>query len=234
MPMDRGAIDAQLREIGEGERWWEQREFRDLPHMLHADERIQGLATGKLLGARRLRLWPSSSWLFVATNQRLLCLKQERFARRQVDITPGQVIRVSQGNRLRSYQINLETPARKFRLRIPKADAFRFAAAIEPFLPRVPERKLHPDLEPLAWIPGFTRVANLPGLAGVVSTVSKLSPPDPEVRGRDYHVERLEATVERLQTDVEQLQEKVAFLENLLLEQTNKVALSPWSADVKL
>ncbi|MBA2670512.1 MAG: hypothetical protein H0U67_09090 [Gemmatimonadetes bacterium] len=56
MPIDRGEIDAQLRAIGEGERWWEQREFRDLPHVLHPDERIQGIINGKVLGPRRAPL----------------------------------------------------------------------------------------------------------------------------------------------------------------------------------
>lgn len=42
MPVDRGAIDAQLREIGEGEGWWEQREFRALPSILQHDvEQLQ-------------------------------------------------------------------------------------------------------------------------------------------------------------------------------------------------
>ena len=49
MPVDRGAIDGQLREIGEGERWWEQREFRDLPYVLQPDERLRGLTNGKLV-----------------------------------------------------------------------------------------------------------------------------------------------------------------------------------------
>src|SRR5690606_34155778 len=117
MPVDRGAIDAQLREIGEGGRWWEQREFRDLPYILHADERIRGIVTGRLLGPRRPRILPSGPWLLVATDQRLLGLRQERFGRKQVEIAPGQVTRMQQGSRLRSYQIVLETPLRRYRIR---------------------------------------------------------------------------------------------------------------------
>src|SRR5688572_173465 len=97
MPLDRGALDAQLREIGEGERWWEQREFRELPNILYPDERIRGITIGKLPG-RTPRLRLSSRWLFVATDQRLLCLKHERFARKQIDIVWGQVTRVHQGS----------------------------------------------------------------------------------------------------------------------------------------
>lgn len=229
MPVDRGTIDAQLREIGEGERWWEQREFRDLPHVLHADERIGGLTTGKLLGTRKPRLWPAAPWLFVVTNQRLICLKQERFARRQVDIPPGQITRVRQSRRLSSYQFAIETPGRQYRIRIPKADAARFAAALEPLMPKLPERTLHPDLEPVSWIPGISTVAALPVFGGIVSKVAMLSPPDYAARD---HVQRLEASVERLQTDLERLQEQVTFLERLLVEQTNRAALPQLTADV--
>ena len=109
MPVDRSAIDAQLREIGEGDRWWEQREFRALPHILHADERLVGIANGTLLGVRRPRIGRAGRWLFVATSQRLICLKQERFARKQVEFAAGQISRVQQSSRLRAYQIALET-----------------------------------------------------------------------------------------------------------------------------
>jgi hypothetical protein len=228
MPVDRGVIDAQLREIGEGERWWERREFRELPYILYADERIQGITLGKLLGPRRPRLRPAGRWLFVATDQRLICLKHERFARKQVDIARGQITRVHRSNRLRSYQITVETPERKYRLRIPKADAFRFAGALAPLIRDSPVRRLGPELEPLSWIPGITTVAALPGFAGIVSRVAMLSPPDYVTRD---HVERLETTVERLQNDVERLQQQVTFLENLLQRRAEEAALPQASAD---
>jgi hypothetical protein len=214
MPVDRGAIDAQLREIGEGERWWEQREFRDLPYILHPDERILGITVGKLLGRRRPRV-RAGRWLIVATSQRLLCLNQGRFARKQVEIPLAQIVRMSQGNGIRSHQITIETPDRRYRIRIPKADAYRFASALAALVP-AQQQRLHPDLEPLAWVPGITTVAALPGVAGLLSKVSALSPPDYAYRD---HVERLEAVVERLQEDVERLQQQVGFLENLLQKQ---------------
>ncbi|HEX8430477.1 MAG TPA: PH domain-containing protein, partial [Longimicrobium sp.] len=130
MPIDRSAIDSQLREIGEGDRWWEHREFRDLPHILHADESITGIIAGKLLGARRPRLRSWREWILVATNQRLICLKQERFGRKQIEFAAGQVIRVHQRAGLRAYQITLDTAQGRYRLRIPKTDAFRFARSI--------------------------------------------------------------------------------------------------------
>ena len=224
MPVDRGAIDAQLREIGEGERWWEQREFRDLPYILHPDERIQGLVNGKLLGRRRPRLGTAPQWLIVLTSQRILCLKQERFARKQVDIAWGQITRVDQSSGLRSYQISIETPQRRYRIRIPKAEAFRFTGVLAPLLPAPAQPRLHPDLEPLAWLPGITTVAAMPGVGGLVSRISALSPPD--YASRDQ-VERLEFTVERLQDEVDRLRQQVGFLESLLQRQADETAFLP-------
>lgn len=222
MPIDRGAIDAQLRDIGEGERWWEQREFRDLPHVLHPDERIQGIAQGKLLGVRRPRLRPARPWLIVATNLRLICLRQERFARKQVEFAAGQITRLDHRSRLRAYQITIQTPERRYRIRIGKEDAFRFLGALAPLMPPAGVRRMHPAVEPLAWIPGITTVANLPGMAGIISKVSMLSPPD---YASHDHVQRLEGMIDRLQNDVEQLQQNVAFLEELLQKRGNEALI---------
>jgi hypothetical protein len=221
MAVDRGAIDAQLREIGEGERWWEQREFRDLPYILHADERLLGLATGKLLGRRRPRV-RARRWLFVVTGQRLICLSQRRFARNQVEIPISQIIRLQQGNGLRSHQITIQTPERRYRLRVSSADAYRFATALVSVVPDAPRRVLHPDLEALSWIPGIRTVAALPAVSGIISKVSSLSPPENPAHAQ---IERLEATVDRLQEDVERLQQQVSFLENLLQKQQESAFL---------
>lgn len=218
MPIDRGAIDAQLREIGEGDRWWEHREFRDLPHILHADEQIKGIASGRLLSSRRPRLGVLGSWLFITTSQRLIALKQERFARKQIEIASGQVIRIHPSNRLRSCQIVVETPQRKYRLRVPKAEAFRFAGSLSSLMPATPAQPL--ALEADSWFMGT--VAALPGVAGLVERVSG--------PGQDYtsraHVERLEMTVETLQNEVERLRQQVSFLEELMRKQSEDTFLS--------
>lgn len=203
MPVDRNAIDAQLREIGEGDRWWEHPEFRALPHILHPDEKILSLVRGTLLGARRPRIRPAGRWIFVATNQRLLCLKHERFARKQVEFSSGQINRMQQGNRLRAYQIIIETPQGRYRLRIAKEDAFRFAGSIGQLIPGQPQIS---DAE-------LESRPRLPGVAGIVAKVGKPAVPDYATRA---HVERLESTVDRLQLDVDRLQQQVAFLEELL------------------
>lgn len=228
MPVDRGAIDAQLREIGEGERWWEQREFRTLPYVLHPDERILGIINGKLLGARRPRIRPAGPWLFVATNQRLICLKQERFARKQVEFASGQITGVRQSSRLRAYQVTIATPQGTYRIRIPKADAFRFTGALATLMQSPQVQRAGPEVELLPWLPGFNTVAALPGVAGLVSKVSLLASPEYATRA---HVEHVEATVERLQNDVGRLQQQVAFLEELLQKRAEEAFLPPASAD---
>jgi hypothetical protein len=213
MPVDRGAIDAQLREIGEGDRWWEQREFRALPHILHADEQLRGLANGKILGRRRPRLRPAPKWLLVATSQRLIFLKQERFARKQVEIAAGHVVRMYGGAGMRTYQITIHSPERRYRLRLSKETAFRFMASVQPLMPNPPAQLADPGAAPGPWLPGLGALTALPGVAGMVSMASGQSRGDFASR---EHVARLENALERVSEDVERLQQQVAFLEDLL------------------
>lgn len=222
MAVDRGAIDAQLRDIGEGERWWEQREFRDLPHVLHAGERIRGLTNGKLLSRRRPHLRQRAVWLIVVTDQRILCLKQDKFARKQLDIVLSEVVGIDQKSRLRGYDFLVDTRQQRYRLRIPKADAFRFGGALAPVSPALALPLDDPFEEPGSWLPGASVVAALPGVAGLVAKSARRSTADPEARDQ---IERLEATVERLQTDMERLRQQVAFLEDLLQTRAEEATL---------
>lgn len=221
MPVDRGAIDAQLREIGEGERWWELREFRALPHVLHSDERILALVEARFYPSRRSRVIGAGRWLVVATTQRLICLKQERGARRQVDITPAQVTRMQQRSRLRDFQITLETPLRTYRMRIAKSDAFRFSRALARLLPESPVHE------------GGDRQSRAPALPaagqryGTAADASGYGAGDGSGWGE---IERLGATVEQLQAEVKRLQERLAVIEDELRQQPDETVLAPSSA----
>lgn len=201
MPIDRATIDGQLKEIGESEHWWEQREFRDLRHVLHEGERLRGLVQGKLLGRRRPRIRPAPWWLVVATDQRIVFLRHERFARKQVEIPNGEVLSLRQGSRLRAYQFVVQTPDRTFRLRVRKSDAFRFARAIAPIVSALVAREQ----------------GSLPAPGpGIAASLTDGRVPAAAHHLRPEQLSTLEMTVERLQEDVERLQQQVAFLENLL------------------
>lgn len=233
MPVDRGAIEAQLREIGESERWWEHREFRELPNVLHPEERIQALTSGNLLGARGPRLNPAARWLIVVTSHRLLCLKQERFARKQIDVAPRQITRIYQRSRLRAFEITIDTPLRAYRMRIPKADALRFSGALgdlmsEPAAHRVlPAAPREPAAPPLPALPTPAAPRERERVGMVRRFTRRFS--------RDYvprePLERLQITVERLQDDLERLQQRVNFLEDLLHKQSEETFLARSPAD---
>ncbi len=211
MPLDRGDLDAQLKEIGEGDQWWERREFRALPYVLHPDERIRCLVTGRLYGHSRPGFRPGR-WLVVVTDERILCLRQERFARRQIEFTARQLLGVQERSRLRSFQVTLRTAERRYALRVRKEDAVRLTGALASLMPQ-PGGQLDAGLDAWRWLPGIERIAHIPGVTGILTRVAMLSPPE-DVPPRQ--LERLEATVERLEGEVSQLQQQVAFLEELM------------------
>jgi hypothetical protein len=212
MAVDRGEIDQQLQAIRESDSWWEQREFRELAHLLYPGERLLGLVNGKLLG-RMPRPRTPRRWLIVATTQRLLCLHQGTFGRRQIQILPDMVTRVYHSSRVRNYQIAISTTVQSYRIRIPKAEAFRFVQALSALMPRESLHRLSPSLEALSWVPGMSTFAALPGVERMLSKATVLTAPEPAMRA---DMQRLEDTVERLQAEVDRLTEHVAFLEQLL------------------
>ena len=218
MPVDRGVIDGQLREIGEGERWWEVREFRDLPYVLRPEERIHALVQGALVGPRRPRLIPASRWLIVLTAERLIFLRMERFGRQQVDVPLDQITGIRHRSRLRAVQVTLEAQQRRYRVRIPKQDAFRFVGALAPLIPRAGDtRHFGTSAHPSLLLSGlFTGLGAVPG-------------PDYATRAE---LTRLENTVERLEGEVERLHQHVEFLESLLHERAEgRLSLPGTSAD---
>jgi hypothetical protein len=227
MTVDRGTIDQQLRSLHEGEHWWEQREFRELPNLLYPDERMYGLIRGKVLG-RLPKVRPTRKWLIVVTNRRVILLKHGSFASKQVVIFPDMVTRVYHAGRLRTYQITIVTTVEKYRIRIPKVDAFRFVQALASVIPSESVHQLSPSLEALSWVPGIATVAALPGVERMLSRTNVLSAPQHAMK-RDF--ERLEETVESLQNEVDKLVEQVAFLESLLQKRAHDAALSESIAD---
>jgi hypothetical protein len=214
MSIDRGAIDAQLRDIGEGARWWEQREFRELPYILHDGEVIHGLIRGKVLGRRRPRLLPAGDWLIVATSVRVLCIRDERFGRKQIDVPLAQVASMQHSTGMFAAQVTIQTSERRYRLRISKDEAFRFVGALSPLVPR-------PQPTPLSARFGLPAVLNAAGLQALSGVPALATLPNPEYATR-ADMTRLEGTVERLEGEVERLQQQVDFLENLLQQRAGR------------
>ncbi len=224
MAIDRGLIEAQLRALREGEQWWEQREFRELAYILHDDERIHGLINGRLIG-RLPRPYIGRKWLIVATSQRIVCIKHGAIGRKLVEIWPAMITRVYHSNRLRAYHITIVTTVQKYRIRIPKAEAFRFVQALTTVVPSESVHRLSPGLEALSWVPGISAVAELPGVERMLSrTTTPLPAPRNELH-------RLQETVEQLQNDVERLTEQVAFLEQLLAQRAELPEFTESAAD---
>lgn len=227
MPVDRGLIDQQLRELREGEHWWELREFRDLPNVLFDGERIVGVIRGKVLG-RLPHPRPRRKWLIVATTQRLLFLKNSPFGMKRMEVAPAEVTRIYHSNRLGSYQVTVVTTVQKYRIKIPKADAFRFVQALASVIPSESVHRLSPSLEALSWVPGITTVASLPGVERMLTRATVLAAPPPVSR---TELQRMEETIEQLQKDVDRLIEQVAFLENLLQKRAELPEYSSAAAD---
>jgi len=202
MPLDRGTLDAQLKDIGEGDRWWELREFRELPHILHSDERIRGIAVGRLLGPWRPRIKPAGRWLLVATDQRIVCLKQERISRRQVDIVPAERMFVRSSSGMRGFEVAVIGPQQRHRMRVARVDAARFITAVEALFPR-PAARVEDSIPGAGMIEGARRLLAAPS-----------GPPPPLATYEE--LQQLAMPVERMAAELEALRDRVTFLEELL------------------
>lgn len=208
MSQDRGVIEQQLTAIGEGSRWWEEREMRDLPSILHRDEEILGIARGRLGRPAVVRL----GWLLVVTNHRLLCIRsQGGRGWRQVEMAAGQIQRT--GLRVGPLHMRLLVTGggEKIRAFLRKDEAYKLSRALARIAgpPREvqggfgPVRMLRRVLDHMLDLPAVALDPSIPaGLA--------LSSPRPEPPSDDR--------VHELENQVEELRQQIGFLEQLLEE----------------
>jgi hypothetical protein len=203
MPIDRSAIDQQLEALGDGGRWWDQRELRDLPAVMHADERILAIARGKLARMR----WLRRSWLIVVTDRRLLCLRSGNSGWRQLELAAPQITRVALRIGPFRGRVIVATPGHTYRLLAPRTDAYRLAsaltsvatgarAAISGFAPTRVVRRV------------FDHVLALPAIA-LDPGARTPPPPAPDTSG-------LEQRLQVVEKELYDLREQVDFLEKLL------------------
>jgi Bacterial PH domain len=207
MPIDRGIIDHQLQELGEGSRWWEQREMRDLPAVLHADERMLAISRGKVA---RLR-WFRRSWLIVATDRRLLCLRSaNRSSWRQIEVGASQIVRVALRIGPFRGRVVVGTAGHTYRLLVPRKDGRKLVNALSSV--SAPARVLQSKVTPTLMVRRvIDHVLALPA-AALNPTEPMEAAPVPEPVDTSMMDER----VQLLEQEVEELRKQVDFLEQLL------------------
>jgi hypothetical protein len=207
MAIDRGILDEQLQQLGEPSRWWDLRELRDLPSVLHPDERIIAMSRGKVARVRVLR----RAWLIVVTDKRLLCLRSGgRKSWRQIEVDARQIARVSLRVGPFRGRVLVVADSHRYRLLVPRSDAYKVNAA------------LLSVSSPAGAVTGFapTRVIRrvvdhvlaLPAVAldpHPQQAPQRVLPSPAEQEARERHTHEMEQ-------QMQQLRDQVEFLEQLL------------------
>lgn len=206
MPLDRGHIEQQLHAIGEGPHWWDVRELRDLPNVLHHDETILALARGRRSRVRR-------AWLIVVTDQRVLLLRSFAGAGwRHLEVPAAQIERASLRIGPFRGRVIIVAASGKHRLLVKRPDAYRLHSALAQLaaartaIPVVGRMHLMRRM--------FDHVLALPAAAfappGTVPVIhaQQLPPPQPDPQ--------VDQRISMLEEQVQELQKQVDFLEDLL------------------
>jgi hypothetical protein len=205
MPIDRGIIDQQLQALGEGSRWWDHRELRDLPAVLDADEHILAISRGKLARVR----WLRREWLIVVTNRRLVCLRSGAGTSwRQLEVNAALIARVALRIGPFHGRVLVVAAGQTYRLLVPRADAYKLLTALSSLSNA--GREAMSGFGPTLMIRRvFHHVLALPAAALNPEQPNKNPPVRPDTTEIDQRLESLEE-------QVEELQRQVKFLEQLL------------------
>jgi hypothetical protein len=203
MPIDRGIIDQQLQALRESPGWWDQREFRDLPAVLHADENIIAISRGKIARVR----WLRRSWLIVVTDRRLLFIRSTgRTGWRQLEVGAHQITRVALRVGLFRGRVRVMAGTETYRLLVPRADAYKLMSALsslgtpsnEAFFGFAPARMVRRVMD---------HVLALPAAALNPDSPRPLPAPVPGV---------VDQRVQSLEEEVQELRQQIDFMEQLL------------------
>ncbi|HUG39248.1 MAG TPA: PH domain-containing protein [Longimicrobiales bacterium] len=206
MPLDRGLIDQQLQELGEGSRWWDVRELRDLPAVLHADERILAIARGKIARVR----WLRRRWLILVTNRRLLCIRSGTTGWRQLEVPAGQITRVTLRIGPLRGRVLVVAGGRKYRLLAPRVDAHKLLSALS--LLNTSANRAVTGFGPTRMVRQvIDHMLALPAVALAPEPRAILPAPAPDTT-------RLEDRLDSLEEQVQELRDQIGFLEQLLRE----------------
>lgn len=204
MPIDRGIIDQQLEALGEGSRWWERRELRDLPVVLHAEEHILAISRGKLARVR----WLRRPWLIVVTDRRLLCLRSGSSGWRQVEVPAAIMGRVALRIGPFHGRVVVVAGGEKYRLLVPREDAYKIFSALSGL--SHPQKQSDAGFAPTRMVRRMMdHVLALPAVA-----LGPTPPEDPPAPAPD--TTEIRQRLESLENEVQELRQQVAFLEQLL------------------
>ncbi len=204
MPIDRGLIDQQLQALGEGSRWWNVRELRDLPAVMESDERILSITRGKIARPR----WLHRPWLILISEQRLLCLRSNaRAGWRQFEVPAEQITRVALRVGPARSRIVVVAGGTKHRLLVPRADGRKVLAALSVLVTPTTLSTSYAPTRMLRQV--IDHILALPAVA--LDAPVRLPPPAADDS-------RLEERLDALEQQVHHLEEHVDFLEKLLRE----------------
>jgi hypothetical protein len=215
MPIDRGTLDQQLEALGGSVRWWNERELRDLPAILEADEEVVAIARGKLGRIRFMR----RSRLIVVTDRRLVCIRSGRKAGwTQFELRAEQIRRAALRIGLFRGRVIVQTMAGTWRLLLPRNDAYDVSRAITALVD-APQRlngnrPRHVVRRVIDHILAFPAVALEPEApTRAVPQAPAVAPVPDTVRDR----------MESLEDETEELRRQVAFLEQLIRGRQDEV-----------
>jgi hypothetical protein len=204
MPIDRGIIDQQLQALGESSRWWAQRELRDLPAVLDADEQILALSRGKIARVR----WLRRPWLMVVTDRRVLCMRSGGSTGwRQFEIRADHITRVALRVGPFRGRVVIVAGDQTYRFLVPRLDAYKLVTALSNFAASRPAA-----LRGFGPTRTFMRVVD-----HVLALPAAAFQPDAQ-RALPVAPDRslLDQRVESLEEEMQQLRQQVNFLEQLL------------------
>lgn len=205
MPIDRGIIDKQLQALGEGTRWWEQREMRDLPAVLHSDEQILAISRGKIARVR----WLRRSWLIVVTDRRLLCMRSSDGASwRQSEISASQIGRVALRVGPFKGRVLVHAGGHTFRLLVLRQDAQKLVSALSK-LASPPNEVVSRTAPTILVRRVIDHILALPAAALAPTVTTEQIPQQAAALAMDERVHTLE-------DEIEELTKQVKFLEQLL------------------
>lgn len=216
MAIDRGTLDQQLQDLGDGTKWWDRRELRDLPQVLEAGEQILAIARGKIARVRIVH----RPWLIVVTDRRLICLRSAgEVSWRQLMVPASQISRVSL--RIGPFRGRVVVGAgdRTYRLLVPRNDAYRLLSALSslatPANPGVsgfgPVLLVRRVMDHVLALPA---AAFDPGRPGHAVSLSRTQAP--------VLSEAVDQRIQSLEDDVAELRQQVAFLEKLLADRQSR------------